>query len=697
MPPDTASPNFAADEAMEASREANPGDRPAVEADEERPAKLAKVESPKRQRLASAPSFAGDIKAVEFSVEHDDMPHMDEPLECHFTEEEADQFEQYWDYTCNEQLVDEYEQFFSPESMLDAVDEHSKNSFQRVDASVLYFPGTDKEPQLDEQRLAELDTIAEMVEIQRLTDMGVLRQVEDSEYGKLQTSHRSLNTRSVHTWRFKRVNEEGKWLRRARLVAKEFKHLDKERLGLFAPSSSAIMCRVVQSLYTHHRQSKGWIMCSFDVHDAYLTVDQKKPTIISTILSGEMFTHELLKCVPGQRDGAVLWFDSFSDHLKEIADVQTCPEVPAFFRIRSFDGSSNFMIMLVHVDDCLLTGSPKDINDLVTTLRAKFQLTVGYLRGPGDEISFLKRRHVLLDDYTLVIQPPLKHFQHLVELVGLNVDVFRPRKTPMPVGINYVEQDKTLVDAERGTAYRSAVGLLLYLSPDTVESQHCIRILSQYMTAPTEGSFKLLKHLISYLWGARGHAIGFSAPSFGKGIITESAKPYLLEAVSDADWSGDRESRRSSSSGTILLNGQLLYSSSRVQKAVALSSGESEFYASVSTASDALMLKAMISFAIGSNCDVELKLIGDSAAARGIQSRRGCGKVRHLSGKYLWLQEKVKDGTISLGVVGTKWNTADLGTKALSRQRIRLLLSLLDIRDELADEFDEECMRPSGW
>ena len=179
------------------------------------------------------------------------MPHMDEPLECSFTEEDADLFEQYWDYGFDEQFVDEWEQLFSPEETPDALDEKSKNSLQRADASVLYFPGTDKEPQLDEQRLADLDEIAEMVEVQRLTDMGVLRQVKDTEHGQLQSSHRSLNTRFVHTWRFKRVNGEGKWLRRARLVAKEFKHLDKERMGLFAPSSSAIMCRVVQSLYTH--------------------------------------------------------------------------------------------------------------------------------------------------------------------------------------------------------------------------------------------------------------------------------------------------------------------------------------------------------------------------------------------------------------------------------------------------------------
>ena len=44
-------------------------------------------------------------------------------------------------------------------------------------------------------------------------------------------------------------------------------------------------------------------MCSFDVRDAYLTVDQKKPTVISTTLSGETIVHELLKCVPGKCSG----------------------------------------------------------------------------------------------------------------------------------------------------------------------------------------------------------------------------------------------------------------------------------------------------------------------------------------------------------------------------------------------------------
>ena len=90
--------------------------------------------------------------------------------------------------------------------------------------------------------------------------------------------------------------------------------------------------------------------------------------------------------------------------------------------------------------------------------------------------------------------------------------------------------------------------------------RRCKRILSQYMTAPTEGSFKLLKHLISYLWGVRRHVLGFlPLPLAHRHGVSKA----VSEAVSDADWSGDRTSRRSSSSGNILLNGQLLYLSAR--------------------------------------------------------------------------------------------------------------------------------------
>ena len=64
----------------------------------------------------------------------------------------------------------------------------------------------------------------------------------------------------------------------------------------------------------------------------------------------------------------------------------------------------------------------------------------------------------------------------------------------------------------------------------------------------------------------------------------------------------------------------------------------------------------------------------DSSSARQIACRQGCGRVRHVSGKLLWAQEKTADKSFSLHAVATLHNVADIGTKTLSRQRLFYLL-----------------------
>ena len=55
---------------------------------------------------------------------------------------------------------------------------------------------------------------------------------------------------------------------------------------------------------------------------------------------------------------------------------------------------------------------------------------------------------------------------------------------------------------------------------------------------------------------------------------------HLLEVFSDSDWAGNKSSRKSTSSGTMFLDGQVIYTFSRNQKSVALSSGEAQESAS---------------------------------------------------------------------------------------------------------------------
>ena len=167
--------------------------------------------------------------------------------------------------------------------------------------------------------------------------------------------------------------------------------------------------------------------------------------------------------------------------------------------------------------------------------------------------------------------------------------------------------------------------------------------------------------------------------SFDFSTVAEKQE-HLLEVFSDSDWAGNKSSRKSTSSGTMFLDGQVIYTFSRNQKSVALSSGEAEYYAGASAASDSILLKEAIQFLTGRRCQVNLYL--GSSAARGIITRQGVGRVKHLQIRTLFLQELHKQGTLSVHPVGTKENTADIGTKPLSGKRIKLLLRWLGFQDE---------------
>jgi len=99
---------------------------------------------------------------------------------------------------------------------------------------------------------------------------------------------------------------------------------------------------------------------------------------------------------------------------------------------------------------------------------------------------------------------------------------------------------------------------------------------------------------------------------------------------------------------------------SNTQGVLALSSGEAEYYGMVKGASVAIGFRNMLS---DLGVEVGIKLLTDASAAKGIASRRGIGKVRHIEVSQLWLQAKVTDGTIHVSKVKGTENWADAFTK----------------------------------
>ena len=131
------------------------------------------------------------------------------------------------------------------------------------------------------------------------------------------------------------------------------------------------------------------------------------------------------------------------------------------------------------------------------------------------------------------------------------------------------------------------------------------------------------------------------------------------------------------SSAVHVLNGQIVHSSSRTQKCVSLSSTESEWYAASSGTCDGLYLHHILSFL----CDGDISplvLHTDNSAVRVLSVKLGAGRLRHIKGRLLWLQDKVASGDLQIKQVKTALNIADLNTKPLSRDRYFCLLYMFN-------------------
>ena len=69
----------------------------------------------------------------------------------------------------------------------------------------------------------------------------------------------------------------------------------------------------------------------------------------------------------------------------------------------------------------------------------------------------------------------------------------------------------------------------------------------------------------------------------------------------------------------------------------------------------------------------------DNVAAKAIAVKRGCGRIRHLNGKLLSVQQKTTNGDLEVIQVSTTIKVADAGTKPLPAARTKGLLYILGL------------------
>ena len=109
---------------------------------------------------------------------------------------------------------------------------------------------------------------------------------------------------------------------------------------------------------------------------------------------------------------------------------------------------------------------------------------------------------------------------------------------------------------------------------------------------------------------------------------------------------------------------------SRTQATVALSSAEAELNAALKGAVELLGAGAMMEEA---GQPMMLELEGDSTACKGVLTRQGSGRIKHLEVRQLWLQEHVQSGKAVFTKVPREVNMADTQTKHWESSALSLM------------------------
>eukprot|EP00435_Cladocopium_sp_Y103_P060831 s663_g22.t1 len=450
---------------------------------------------------------------------------------------------------------------------------------------------------------------------------------------------------------------------RSRLVIQEIRHSDVEAIFAATPPLESVRMLLSLQRTGRDRDLKGRRrkVMFIDIRRAHWTAKIFRKVYVALPMEAglpEGTCGRLLKAMYGCRDAAACWE-------LEITDCFTCNGfAPGLGSPVLFVNQTRDLKVSIHGDDITVLGFEDDLMWLKGKLEERYELKFGGLLGPDptdvQDVALLNRLIHYGEDCTTIESDP-RHAQIIINELGLV-----SAKTVSSPGVSVKDADDSALSVEDCKRYRGLVMRCNYLALDRPDLCYAAKELARAMQSPTRSSWNGLKRMGRYLAGKPRLIWKYY----------DQEEQSSLRIHTDSDDAGCSSSRKSTSCGALYHGRHLLKFYSSTQHVISLSSGESEFYAGIKAGSTLLGgLATMMDL----GCSLEGILVFDATAAKAMMGRRGHGKAKHIARCYLWLQQKVHDGEIKLEKIGTKLNTADLGTKHLDGTRIEELVAQMNL------------------
>ena len=355
----------------------------------------------------------------------------------------------------------------------------------------------------------------------------------------------------------------------------------------------------------------------------------------------EGFVGRLRKAMYGTRAAPLVWHSVVRRVMTQLGFTATKVSPSVYYH------HGRDLNVVTHVDDFLCGGDEQHLRWFRKSLEKEFELKYDILGdGPTEKtvVQFLGRL-VTWTRGGIRYEGDPKHVNILLGEWEM-LDAKAVSTPGVAAEKNIEEWEENAMSKGNATRFRRAAARINYMALDRPDLGFAAKELSRAMAIPTEGDAVRLKRTLRYLRGAPRMALFYKWQEPISHLVT----------FADSDWAGCAKTRRSTSGGVITHGAHALTHWSSTQATVALSSAEAELNSTVKAASETLGILNLYS-EIGNKMSGEV--MTDSSGAKGIAQRSGCGKVKHLEVRQLWIQEVVCNKKLTVTKVERKKNPSD--------------------------------------
>jgi hypothetical protein len=315
----------------------------------------------------------------------------------------------------------------------------------------------------------------------------------------------------------------------------------------------------------------GWRVTQLDIGNAFLNGNLDKPVYMKhpdgfpgtpgTVL-------RLKKSIYGLKNAPRIWWNRLFSVLSSLGFRKNRAD-PCVLQHATWA-----FIICHHTDDLALsTNDEVARKKVVDTLSAEFKV-----KDMGDLNRYvgIEREDISDDSVRGVRLHQRSYVESILDRFGMSSA--NPAPTPGIGGQHLTKQQSPQTDDEKAASaklpYKQAIGSLWYAANGTrIDITAQTSATAAFSSCPGNEHWIAVKRILRYLVGSAGLGLCYTA---AKDVF---ATIIAIIAYSDSSWADCKETRRSRSGYVVTVAGGPVMWSSKMQKALALSSCEAELYA----------------------------------------------------------------------------------------------------------------------